>query len=73
MRLDFADAYGNRANMLAELGRRRGAVKLRPRGCAQSEFGADWLNRGATLHGIGRVDDAISSYDKAIALDADFR
>ena len=32
----------------------------------------DWLNRGATLHGVGRVEDAIASYDKAIALDPDF-
>ena len=30
----------------------------------------DWLNRGTLLHDMGRVDEAIESYDRAIAIDA---
>ena len=32
----------------------------------------DWLNRGATLQDLGRLDEALASYDKALALDPDF-
>ena len=70
---NFADAYGNRANMLSELGRPAEALSSFDRALALNPNSAtDWLNRGATLHGLGRADEAIASYDRAIALDAEF-
>lgn len=70
--INFTDAYGNRANMLSELGRHSEALSSFDRAIALSNSPSDWLNRGATLHAMGRIDEAIRSYDKAIELDPDF-
>jgi len=70
---NFADAYGNRANMLSELGRQAEALSSFDRALAINPNSAiDWVNRGATLHSLGRIDDAIASYDRAIAIDSEF-
>ncbi len=69
----FADAYGNRANMLSELGRPAEALSSFDRALELNPNSAtDWLNRGATLHSIGRFDEAIASYDRVIAIDPEF-
>ena len=100
----FADAYGNRANMLSELGRHAEALSSFDRALELNPNSAtDWLNRGATLHSarphrrgdrelrprhrarrrtlpcristapqrlhaMGRFEDALAGYDRAIAL-----
>lgn len=47
---NFADAYGNRANMLSELGRNAEALSSFDRAVALNPNSpGDWLNRGATL------------------------
>ena len=71
--VNFADAYGNRANMLSELGRPTEALSSFDRALALNpKSDMDWLNRGATLPGLGRPDEAIESYDRAIALEPKF-
>jgi tetratricopeptide (TPR) repeat protein len=70
---NFADAHGNRANILADAGRPEEALKAFDRALAlKPDSAADWLNRGAVLQGLGRLDAAIESYDRAIACVADF-
>ena len=54
--INFAEAYGNRANMLSELGRPAEALTSFERAIALDPNSAvDWINRGATLHGLGRA------------------
>ncbi len=66
---NFAAAYGNRANILADTGFPEEALKSFERALAlNGNSGADWLNRGALLHEMGRLDDAVESYGRAIAL-----
>src|SRR5674476_149017 len=60
--INFADAYGNRGNMLSELGRAAEALSSFDRALAlNADSSGDWQNRGATLHGMGRLDEAIAS------------
>ena len=56
----FADAYGNRANMLSELGRNAEALSSFDRAIALNPNSrrTTAVNRGATLHGAGRIDDS---------------
>ena len=69
----FAEAYGNRANVLTELGRPVEALSSLDRAVELNPNSlTDWLNRGTVLHDLGRTDEAIQSYDRAIALDAKF-
>ena len=70
---NFADAHGNRANILADVGMPEEALKSFDRALALNPAStADWINRGAVLQGLGRLDEAIASYDKAIARQANF-
>jgi tetratricopeptide (TPR) repeat protein len=69
----FADAHGNRANILADVGRPEEALKAFDRALVlKPDSAPDWLNRGAVLQGLGQLDAAIASYDKAIGCVADF-
>jgi tetratricopeptide (TPR) repeat protein len=65
----FADAYGNRANLLADMGRRDEALadfdlalKLRPNNAE------DICNRATVLADLGRIDEALAGYGHAILL-----
>src|SRR5215470_15468314 len=68
---DFADAHGNRANVLVELGRVGEAVVSYQRALAlQPDSIGDRLNLGTALHRLGRYDEALASYDRVLALAA---
>ena len=70
---DFAVAHGNRANVLAELGRLDDAIVAFDRAVALDPNSADdWCNRGATLADLDRFDEALASTDRALALNPDF-
>jgi tetratricopeptide (TPR) repeat protein len=65
----FVDAYGNRAALLAEMGRLQEAVadfdralQLRP---ANAE---DLCNRAGVLADLGRFEEALDGFDRALAL-----
>src|SRR5215470_11314210 len=65
---DFADAHGNRANVLVELGRVGEAVVSYQRALAlQPDSIGDQLNLGTALHRLGRYDEALASYDRVLA------
>jgi tetratricopeptide (TPR) repeat protein len=71
--IKFTEAYGNRANMLIELGRAAEAVTSFDRAIELDPNSVmDWINRGAALHGLGRAGEAIASYDRALALDPEY-
>ncbi|HEY1472834.1 MAG TPA: tetratricopeptide repeat-containing glycosyltransferase family protein [Pseudolabrys sp.] len=64
---NFADAHGNRANILVDSGLPEEALKSFDRALALNPMsGPDWLNRGALLQELGRHEDALVSFDKAI-------
>ena len=64
---DFADAHGNRANILVDAGFPDEALKSFDRALALNPAsGPDWLNRGALLQELGRHADALASFDKAV-------
>jgi protein O-GlcNAc transferase len=71
LRLDpnLAEAHGNRAGIMADAGFPDEALKSYDRALALCPNPTDWLNRGVVLHGLGRIDEAIESIDKSIALD----
>ncbi|MEI9805328.1 MAG: tetratricopeptide repeat protein [Pseudolabrys sp.] len=46
------------------------ALKSFDRALALNPNPTDWVNRGSVLIDLGRIDEAIASYDKAIAIDA---
>ena len=70
---NFADAHGNRANILADAGFPDEALKSFDRALALNPASAtDWLNRGSLLQALGRHGDALASFDKAIICDAKF-
>jgi tetratricopeptide (TPR) repeat protein len=70
---NFADAHGNRANILADAGFPDEALKSFDRALALNPASAtDWLNRGSLLQALGRHADALASFDKAILCDAGF-
>jgi tetratricopeptide (TPR) repeat protein len=65
----FVDAYGNRAALLAEMGRLDEAIvdfdralQLRP---ANAE---DLCNRAGVLADLGRLEEALDGFDRALAL-----
>src|SRR5471032_2382097 len=67
LRLDpnFAEAHGNRANILATAGFPDEAIKSFDRALALNPNSVpDWLNRGALLQDLGRSEQALASYDK---------
>jgi tetratricopeptide (TPR) repeat protein len=64
---NFADAHGNRANILVDAGFPDEALKSFDRALALNPAsGPDWLNRGALLQELGRHADALASFDKAV-------
>ena len=64
---NFADAHGNRANILVDAGLPDEALKSFDRALALNPASApDWLNRGALLQELGRHAEALASFDKAI-------
>ncbi len=66
---DFAEAHGNRANLLAQADLPEEALKSFDRAVALDPTSApDWINRGALLQEMGRHDEALESYDKALVL-----
>jgi tetratricopeptide (TPR) repeat protein len=70
---DFADAFGNRANVLSNLGRHEAALADYDRALALREKSPeDWSNRGAVLQDLDRNDEALESYERALALKPDF-
>jgi tetratricopeptide (TPR) repeat protein len=70
---DFADAFGNRANVLSNLGRHEQALAGYDRALAlRPGSHEDWTNRGAVLEDLDRFEEALASYDRAIALRSDF-
>jgi tetratricopeptide (TPR) repeat protein len=65
----FADAHGNRANILVDAGLPLEALKSFDRALAlNANSPTDWLNRGALLQDLDRHEDALASYDKALAI-----
>jgi hypothetical protein len=69
---NFADAHGNRANILLDAGFPDEALKGFDRALALNPASApDWLNRGSLLQGLGRHAEALASFDKAITCGAD--
>src|SRR5674476_789066 len=69
----FTEAYGNRANMLSDIGRPAEALSSFDRALSLNPgSGTGWLTRGAPRQGMGRLGEAIASYARAIALDAEF-
>jgi len=73
MQPDFADAYGNRANVYVMVGRLSEALADYDRALAlRPNSFEDWGNRGALLHDIDRLDEALASYERAIAVKPDF-
>ncbi|HEX3710794.1 MAG TPA: tetratricopeptide repeat protein [Pseudolabrys sp.] len=66
---NFAEAHGNRANLLAATGRTEDALKAFERVLTLDPNSAtDWANHGALLQQLGRHESALASYDKALAL-----
>ena len=69
---DFADAYGNRANILGVLGHSTEALADLDRALAlRPDSFEDWTNRGAALQDLDRFEEALASFDRAIALRPD--
>src|SRR5450759_2883480 len=69
---NFADAHGNRANILIDAGFPDEALKSLDRALALNPTSAtDWLNRGALLQSLGRHEEALASFDKAIVCGPD--
>lgn len=65
----FAEAHGNRAEILAQAGLAEEALKGFDRALALNPNAVpDWVNRGALLHEIGRHEEALACFDKALAL-----
>ncbi|HZL61633.1 MAG TPA: tetratricopeptide repeat-containing glycosyltransferase family protein [Pseudolabrys sp.] len=63
----FAEAHGNRANILVDAGLHDEALKSFDRALAlDPASGSDWLNRGALLQDLGRHAEALASFDKAV-------
>ena len=70
---DFADAHGNRANVLVIFGRFKEALAAFDRALAiRPDSHEDWINRGALLQDFELFDEALASYDHAIALRPEF-
>jgi len=64
---NFADAHGNRANILVDAGYPEEALKSFDRALALNPASAtDWLNRGALLQSLGRHEEALASFDQAV-------
>jgi len=69
---NFADAHGNRANILVDVDMPDEALKSFDRALALNPTsGPDWLNRGALLQQMGRHAEALASLDKALVCGAD--
>jgi tetratricopeptide (TPR) repeat protein/ADP-heptose:LPS heptosyltransferase len=67
---DFAEAHGNRANLLAAAGMNKEALAEFSRAIALDPKSVpDLVNRGAVLEQMGRTEEALKDYDAAIALD----
>jgi tetratricopeptide (TPR) repeat protein len=70
---NFADAHGNRANILVDAGLPEQALQSFDRALALNPTSAtDWLNRGALLQTLRRHEEALRSFDKAIVCAPDF-
>jgi tetratricopeptide (TPR) repeat protein len=68
----FADAHGNRANILVDVDMPDEALKSFDRALELNPTsGPDWLNRGALLQQMGRHAEALASLDKAVVCGAD--
>jgi len=66
---DFAQAHGNRASLLSDLGRYQEALAGFDRALGLNPQSAeDWTNRGAVLDELKRGDEALASYERALAL-----
>ena len=66
---DFAEAHGNRANILVDAGLSDEALKSFNRALALNPNSpSDLLNRGALLQDLGRHEEALADYDKALAI-----
>jgi tetratricopeptide (TPR) repeat protein len=65
----FVDAYGNRATLLAEMGRFEDAVADFDRALAlRPDNAEDLCNRAGALANLGRTDEALMGFSRAIAL-----
>ena len=69
LKQDYADAHGNRANLLTEMGDfDRAMVGFDNALLLRQDSPEDWCNRGATLNWLNRTEEALKSFDRAIAL-----
>jgi tetratricopeptide (TPR) repeat protein len=65
----FADAYGNRANVLADMGRLPEALAAFDQALAlRPDNAEDLCNRASVQADLGRHDEALAGYQRAIAL-----
>jgi tetratricopeptide (TPR) repeat protein len=65
----FVDAYGNRATLLAEMGRPEEALADFDRALAlRPDNAEDICNRAGVLADLGRLDEALAGFDRAIVL-----
>jgi tetratricopeptide (TPR) repeat protein len=70
---DYIDAYGIRADILADLGRFDEALANYDRALEERPDSAeDWHNRATILPNLNRAEEALANFDRAIALRPNF-
>jgi len=69
---DFSEAHCNRANVLAHCrdGTLRSKATTAPSG--RADYAESHCSRGLVLQRLNRLDEALSSYDRALTLQPDF-
>ena len=69
----FADAYGNRGSLLADMGRAAEALAAFDRALALRPDNPRTFNRATVLADLGRLDAALDGFSRAIALSRPWR
>ncbi|HEY4031618.1 MAG TPA: tetratricopeptide repeat protein [Caulobacteraceae bacterium] len=69
---DYVEAYGARGRALYQQGRLEAALDSYRRMAALRPQASAFFNCGVMQRGLGRADEALASFDQAIALDPDY-